>query len=75
MLTYHDSWAYFAPVYGMTVIGAIQPSDFAEPSAQDVADIIRQIRAKKVPAIFGSEVFPSPILEQIAEETGAQICG
>jgi ABC-type Zn uptake system ZnuABC Zn-binding protein ZnuA len=56
----------------MTVIGAIQPSDFAEPSARDVADIITQIKAEKVPAIFGSEVFPSPILEQIAKESGAQ---
>ena len=37
LLTYHDSWAYFAPVYGMTVVGAIQPADFAEPSARDVA--------------------------------------
>lgn len=72
LLTYHDSWAYFAPLYGMTVIGAIQPADFAEPSAQDIAEIIRQIRAESVPAIFGSEVFPSPILEQIARETGAQ---
>lgn len=71
LLTYHDSWAYFAPLYGMTVIGAIQPSDFAEPSAKDIADLIQQIRAEKVPAIFGSEVFPSPILEQIARETGA----
>ena len=71
LLTYHDSWAYFAPVYGMTVIGAIQPSDFAEPSARDVAGIIAQIRAESVPAVFGSEVFPSPILEQIARETGA----
>jgi ABC-type Zn uptake system ZnuABC Zn-binding protein ZnuA len=72
LLTYHDSWAYFAPIYGMTVIGAIQPSDFAEPSARDVADMISQIRAESVPAIFGSEVFPSPVLEQIARETGAQ---
>lgn len=72
LLTYHDSWAYFAPVYGMTVIGAIQPSDFAEPSARDIADMIQQIRAANVPAIFGSEVFPSPVLEQIARETGAQ---
>lgn len=71
LLTYHDSWAYFAPVYGMTVIGAIQPSDFAEPSAQDVAGLITQIKQEKVPAIFGSEVFPSPVLEQIARETGA----
>lgn len=72
LLTYHDSWAYFAPVYGMTVIGAIQPADFAEPSARDVAGMIKQIRAEQAPAIFGSEVFPSPVLEQIARETGAQ---
>lgn len=71
LLTYHDSWAYFSTNYGMVVIGAIQPSDFAEPSARDVADLIDQINAEQVPAIFGSEVFPSPVLEQIARETGA----
>lgn len=71
LLTYHDSWAYFAPHYGMTIIGAIQPADFAEPSARDVADIIVQFRDEQVPAIFGSEVFPSPVLEQIAREAGA----
>lgn len=71
LLTYHDSFAYFAPRYGLTVLGAIQPSDFAEPSARDVADLITQIREANVPAIFGSEVFPSSILEQIAKESGA----
>ena len=68
LLTYHDSWAYFAPRYGMTVIGAIQPSDFGEPSAKDVADLIDQVRAEKVPAIFASEVFPTNIIDQIAKE-------
>jgi ABC-type Zn uptake system ZnuABC Zn-binding protein ZnuA len=72
LLTYHDSWAYFAPRYGMTVIGAIQPSDFAEPSAQEVGDLITQLKTEKVPAIFGSEVFPSPVLDQIAKEAGVQ---
>lgn len=71
LLTYHDSWAYFAPHYGMTVIGAIQPADFSEPSAREIAGLIEQIRQEQVPAIFGSEVFPSPILEQIAAETGS----
>jgi ABC-type Zn uptake system ZnuABC Zn-binding protein ZnuA len=71
LLTYHDSFAYFAPRYGMTVIGAIQPSDFSEPSAREVATLITQIKQEHVPAIFGSEVFPSPVLEQIARETGA----
>ncbi|MBI3959219.1 MAG: zinc ABC transporter substrate-binding protein [Chloroflexi bacterium] len=71
LLTYHDSFAYFAPRYGMTVLGAIQPADFSEPSAQEVARLITQLRDEQIPAIFGSEVFPSPILEQIAKESGA----
>jgi len=72
LLTYHDSFPYFAREYGWTVIGAIQPSDFAEPTAQDVAGLIDQVRDEQVPAIFGSEVFPSPVLEQIAAEAGAE---
>lgn len=72
LLTYHDSFPYFAREYGWDVIGAIQPSDFADPTPQEVADLIDQIRAENLPAIFGSEVFPSPVLEQIASETGAQ---
>lgn len=72
LLTYHDSWAYWAREYGFTVIGAVQASDFSDPSPQEVARLIRQVRETKVPAVFGSEVFPSPVLEQIARESGAR---
>jgi ABC-type Zn uptake system ZnuABC Zn-binding protein ZnuA len=71
LVTYHDAYAYFADTYGWQVIGAVQPADFGEPTAGDVADLIHQIRAEQVSAIFGSEVFPSPVLEQVAQETGA----
>lgn len=72
LLTYHDSWPYFAREYGWEVIGAIQPSDFSDPTPRELAGIIDQIREEEVPVIFGSEVFPSPVLEQIQEETGAR---
>ena len=72
LLTYHDSWAYWAREYGFSVIGAVQASDFSDPSPQEVARLIDQIKTEHVPAIFGSEVFPSPILEQIARESGAR---
>ena len=68
LLTYHDSWPYFARRYGFQVIGAVQPSDFADPSPKEVIRLIEQIRKEKVPAVFGSEVFPSPVLAQIARE-------
>ena len=68
LLTYHDSWPYFAWRYGFEIIGAVQPSDFSDPSPREVKRLIDQIRKEKVPAVFGSEVFPSPVLEQIARE-------
>jgi ABC-type Zn uptake system ZnuABC Zn-binding protein ZnuA len=68
LLTYHDSWPYFARRYGFHVIGAVQPSDFADPSPREMVRLIEQIKKAKVPAVFGSEVFPSPVLEQIAQE-------
>jgi ABC-type Zn uptake system ZnuABC Zn-binding protein ZnuA len=52
------------------VIGAIQPSSFDEPTAKEIADLIAQVESSGVSAIFGSEVFPSPVLEQIGAETG-----
>ena len=70
LLTYHDSWPYFARRYGFTVIGAVQPSSFSEPGPREVARLIDQLRRARVPAVFGSEVFPSPVLAQIAREAG-----
>ncbi len=72
LLTYHDAYAYFAQDYGFDVIGAIQPSSFDEPTPSEVADLITQVRESGVPAIFGSEVFPSSVLEQIGSETGVR---
>jgi ABC-type Zn uptake system ZnuABC Zn-binding protein ZnuA len=72
LLTYHDAYAYFAEDYDWEVLGAIQVSDFEDPTPREVADLIEQVRAEEVAAIFGSEVFPSPVLDQIADETGAE---
>ena len=72
LLTYHDSWAYFAKQYGMEVIGAVQPSNFSQPSVREVAELIDQVKELGLPAVFGSEVFSSDVLEAIASEADAQ---
>lgn len=70
LLTYHDSWAYFAPRYGMTLIGAVQASHMKEPTVREITALVEQIRAEKVAVIFGASEFPTPVLETIARETG-----
>ncbi len=72
LITYHDSWAYFCPRYGCKIIGAIQPADFSSPSPREMARLIDQLKAADVPAVFGSEVFPSKILNQIGKEAGVK---
>ena len=72
LVTYHDAYAYFADNFGWEVVGAIQPSTFDEPTPAEIAGLIEQIRAEGVPTIFGSEVFPSSVLEAIAAETGVR---
>ncbi|MCX6532123.1 MAG: metal ABC transporter substrate-binding protein [Actinobacteria bacterium] len=72
LLTYHDAYAYFAVEYGFTVIGAIQPSSFDEPTPKEIGELISQVKNQNVKAIFGSEVFPSTVLEQIGAETGVR---
>ncbi|MCP9489003.1 MAG: metal ABC transporter substrate-binding protein [Solirubrobacteraceae bacterium MAG38_C4-C5] len=72
LLTYHDAYAYFGRTYGWDIVGAIQVSDFEDPTAKEVSGLIDQVKAEKVPAVFGSEVFPSPVLEQIGKEAGVR---
>ena len=75
LVVYHDAWDYFARDYGLEVVGTIQAADLAEPSAAEVGAMSQQIEAANVPAFFGSEVFPSDVLEALAAETGAEYVG
>ena len=73
LYSYHNSFGYFARRYGYTILGSIQPHDFSEPSAHDVAEIIELLREKELPVIFGSSFTPSQVMEQISRESGVPI--
>ncbi len=72
LLTYHDAYAYFSAFYHWKIIGAIQISSFEDPTPKEVTKLIEQIKKEKVPAIFGSEVFPSPVLAQLGKDAGVK---
>ena len=73
LFSYHDSFSYMARRYGYTIVGTLQPHDFSEPSALDVAEAIELLRELDLPAIFGSSFSPSPVLEQISREADVPI--
>ncbi len=73
IITSHDAFGYFAQGYGLEVIAP--ESTEGDASAKDVAEIIRQIRDRKIPAVFLENVSDPRLLDQIAKETGAKIGG
>jgi zinc/manganese transport system substrate-binding protein len=74
-ITSHDAFGYFVKAYGIAFIAPQGVSTEAEASAKDVARIIRQIKAQKVPAVFLENVTNPRLAEQIARESGARIGG
>jgi len=75
IITSHDAFGYFGEAYGLEVIAPEGVSTESEASAKDVAKIIRQIKAEKIPAVFMENITDHRLLDQIAKETGAKIGG
>ena len=75
LVTNHEALGYFAERYGFTVIGAVVPgvSSDASPSAEQMANLIDQIKASGTPAIFLDEVENPALAQQIASETGVKV--
>jgi len=74
-ITSHDAFGYFAGAYGIAFVSPQGVSTEAEASAKDVARIIRQVKAQKVPAVFLENVSNPRLAEQIARESGAKVGG
>ena len=75
VISAHDAFGYFAKAYGIEFIAPSGVSTDSEASARDVAAIISQIRAFKIPAVFLENVSDPRLMQRIAAETGARIGG
>ncbi|NMY51973.1 metal ABC transporter substrate-binding protein [Pseudomonas sp. WS 5011] len=75
IITSHDAFAYLGQAYGLKFIAPQGLSTADEPSAAEVAALIRQIRADGVKAVFVENIRDPRLIEQIANEAGAKIGG
>jgi zinc/manganese transport system substrate-binding protein len=75
VISTHDAFGYFAAAYGIAFIAPQGVSTESEPSARDIAAIITQIRAAKIPAVFLENISDPRLMRRISAETGARIGG
>lgn len=75
VISTHDAFGYFAAEYGVQFEAPQGVSTETEPSARDIAAIIDQIKAQRIPAVFLENISDDRLIRRIAAETGAKIGG
>ena len=74
LVTSHDSFGYFADLYGFEVVGVVLSitTDVA-PSAGDLADLVEEVRENGVSAVFGETTVSERLAKAVASESGAEL--
>jgi zinc transport system substrate-binding protein len=73
IVTFHEAFPYFARDFRLEIAGVIESEPGTEPSARELADTIKLVRARGVKALFGEPQFSDRSAQVIARETGTRV--
>ena len=73
IVTFHEAFPYFARDFGLDLAGVIEREPGAEPSARELADTVKLVRARQVKALFAEPQFPDQSAQVVARETGVRV--
>lgn len=75
VVTAHDAFGYLADAYGMNFLAPVGIDSEAEPSAQELAQLIAQLKQDGAAALFVENITSPALVQQISDETGLEIGG
>lgn len=75
VVTTHDAFQYFGRAYGIEFLAPVGISTGSEPSAREVAELVRQLRDGNVRALFVENITDPRLVEQIAREADTVVGG
>ena len=73
IVTFHEAFPYFARDFHLEIAGVIEREPGTEPSARELADTVKLVRARGVKALFAEPQFPDKSAQVIAAETGTKV--
>ena len=74
LVTSHDSYGYFANLYGFEIVGVVlSTTTDVEPSAGDLAELVEEVKEYGVPAVFGETTVSERLASTVASESGADL--
>ncbi len=73
VITSHDAFGHFGARYGIRFLAPQGLSTATEPSAQQVAQLIRQIQREKIRAVFIENMSNPKLLAQLSRDAGTTV--
>ncbi len=73
VITSHDAFGYFAAQYQIAFLAPQGISTEAEPSAKQVAQLIRQIKAENIKAVFVENMSNPKLISQLSKDAGVTL--
>lgn len=72
LVTYHQNWSYFTRLFGLNVVGDVEPKPGIPPSARHVHQLIEEMKQKEVKVVLAPSYYPPGEARAIAQRTGAE---
>lgn len=73
VITSHDAFGYFAAHYQIKFLSPQGVNSEAQPSAKQVAQLIRQIQREKIRAVFVENMSNPKLIAQLSQDAGATV--
>ncbi|MFC1543307.1 metal ABC transporter substrate-binding protein [Candidatus Neomarinimicrobiota bacterium] len=73
VVTYHNSWIYFAQQFGLDIVGYIEIKPGIPPSPSHITSLVEKMTEEEVKVIMIEPYYNLRVAETIAERTGARV--
>ena len=73
IITFHNSFPYFADEFGLNIVGVINHEPEEEPNMKELKNLIDLIKDKNVNNLFVEPQYPQDIAKTIASETNSKV--
>ena len=70
ILAYHKNWIYFTDLFGLRVVGYVEPKPGIPPSAKHVHELVQQVERDGIRILLAASYFSTRQIGLIAERTG-----
>ena len=72
IVAYHKNWVYFQSLFGLDIIGYVEPKPGIPPSPKHVEELVQEMRKNKVKVLFAANYFDENKVRTICDKVGAE---